>query len=217
MQVTFSPAYDYDNDGCYAVAAISPDGTINEGLEDSGAINGNCHDLADLDRQQTYSRSKCNNGWCAIAYSSYFEKDQNVHGGGGSGHRHDWEDVISWVDQSSNQVEFVCFSKHGGITVSPRSALFFDGTHPKAVYHKDIGTHFFRPANANDEPPENQKKQWVRPPIVDFDSWADTGLRDKLMTADFGSATLKITNDRFSGLLSQCKGELPNVPLDPNA
>ena len=28
---SFSPAYDYDTDGCYAVSAISPDGRINGG------------------------------------------------------------------------------------------------------------------------------------------------------------------------------------------
>jgi hypothetical protein len=219
MQQAFSPAYDYDTDGCYAVAAIAPDGTINEGLNNTGAVNGNCHDAPDLDRSQTYSRSKCNNGWCAIAYASYFEKDQNVNGPGNSGHRHDWEHVVSYVNQNSNQVEFVCFTKHSGITVSSRNDLRFDGTHPKAVYHKDgaFNTHFFRAANDNDEPPENDKHVWLYPPLIDYDSWPSTELRDKLFSADFGDATLKITDDRFNGLLSQCKTELPNVGLDPNA
>src|SRR5688572_3245886 len=51
---SFSPAYDYDGDGCYPVAAISPTGTLNPGLNTTGAVNGNCHDQSDLDNSQTY-------------------------------------------------------------------------------------------------------------------------------------------------------------------
>ena len=65
-------------DGCYATPAIGPDGTLAPGLNTSGAINGSCRDQSDLDNSQTYARSKCNNGWCAIVYASYFEKDQAV-------------------------------------------------------------------------------------------------------------------------------------------
>ena len=60
---SFSPAYDYDTDGCYATPAIGPDGTLNPGLNPSGAVNGSCHDSWDLENSQTYARSKCNNGW----------------------------------------------------------------------------------------------------------------------------------------------------------
>lgn len=42
--------------------------------------NGNCRDRSDLDNSQTYSREKCNNGWCAVMYASYFEKDQTMDG-----------------------------------------------------------------------------------------------------------------------------------------
>ncbi|WP_407900917.1 NPP1 family protein [Scytonema sp. NUACC26] len=30
-----------------------------------GDVNGNCRDESDLDNTNAYSRSKCNNGWCA--------------------------------------------------------------------------------------------------------------------------------------------------------
>src|SRR3712207_5005007 len=63
---SFSPAYDYDGDGCYATPAIGADGTLNPGLNPSGAVNGNCRDQSDLDNSQTYARTKCNNGWCAV-------------------------------------------------------------------------------------------------------------------------------------------------------
>ena len=57
---SFSPAYDYDTDGCYATPAIGADGTLNPGLNPTGAVNGNCRDQSDLDNSQTYARSKCN-------------------------------------------------------------------------------------------------------------------------------------------------------------
>lgn len=213
-EASFSPAYDYDTDGCYAVAAISPDGTINPGLNTTGAINGSCRDQSDLDRSQTYARSKCNNGWCAIVYASYFEKDQAVHGSGLGGHRHDWEHVISWVNQASNQVEFVTTTQHSSQRTYTRSQVRFDGSHPKVVYHKDgASTHFFRLANSNDEPPENHYHNWRQPPIVDWNGWPSIPLRDRLMNANFGSASIKIKDGSFEYLLNASKPA--GIPFNP--
>jgi hypothetical protein len=213
-EASFSPAFDYDTDGCYAVAAISPAGAINGGLKTTGAINGSCRDRSDLDKSQTYARSKCNNGWCAIVYAGYFEKDQAVHGSGLGGHRHDWEHVISWVDQSADRVEFVTTTQHSSQRTYPRSQVRFDGSHPKVVYHKDgASTHFFRLANSNDEPPENHYHDWRHPPIVDWNGWPSTGLRDKLMTAGFGSASIKIKDGSFEYLLAAAKPA--GIPFDP--
>ena len=116
---SFSPAYDYDTDGCYATPAIGQDGTLNPGLNPTGAVNGNCRDQSDLDNSQTYARTKCNNGWCAIVYASYFEKDQAVPGSSLGGHRHDFEHVISWINQSTNQVEYVTTTQHASQVTYP--------------------------------------------------------------------------------------------------
>jgi hypothetical protein len=212
---TFSPAYDYDTDGCYAVPAIGPDGTLNPGLNTTGAVNGSCRDQSDLDNSQTYSRQKCNNGWCAIVYASYFEKDQTLNGC--CGHRHDFEHVISWVNQGTNQVEYVSTTVHSGVTTYPRAQVRFDGTHPKVVYNKDgcCNTHFFRLANANDEPPENHYHDWRYPPIVGWDGWPTTALRDTLMNADFGAATIKTKDGRFEDLLTA--SEPSGIPFVPTA
>jgi hypothetical protein len=212
---SFSPAYDYDADGCYAIAAISADGTINPGLDPSGDVNGSCRDQSDLDVSQTYSRSKCNNGWCAIAYASYFEKDQAIAGSSLGGHRHDWEHVVSWVDQATNQVEFVTTSQHTDLVTYPRSSVQFDGTHPKVVYHKDgISTHYFRLANSGDEPPENHYHDWRYPPIVDWNGWPSSELREKLINADFGSAALAIKDGSFESVLER---SLPTgIPFNPH-
>ncbi|OON78884.1 NPP1 family protein [Streptomyces tsukubensis] len=213
LEQTFQPAFDYDGDGCYPTPAIGPDGTLAPGLKLGGDVNGNCRDLSDLDNTNAYSREKCDNGWCAVMYGLYFEKDQAALGGGSAGHRHDWEHVVVWV--RDNQVEYVSTSQHGGFAVHPRSEMLFEGTHAKVVYHKDgVSTHCFRAANGNDDPPENHKGTWQYPTLVGWEGYP-AGLRDKLTQADFGSATLGIKDDQFASHLSKALPE--GVPFDPNA
>ncbi|MFF1547078.1 NPP1 family protein [Streptomyces sp. NPDC058291] len=212
-ELTYQPAFDYDTDGCYSTPAIGPDGTVNGGLKPSGALNGNCHDASDLDNTNSYSRYKCNNGWCAYMYSLYFEKDQAVAGSGIGGHRNDWEHVVVWVQ--NGQVQYVSTSNHGSFTVHAASTVRFEGTHAKAVYHKDgIRTHCFRIANSNDEPPENAKHTWQYPPLVGWNGYAP-GLRDKLSAYDFGSANFGLKDASFAGNLSSAKPS--GIPFDPNA
>lgn len=209
----YQPAYDYDTDGCYATPAISADGTLAPGLDLGGDVNGSCRDDSDLGNTNTYAREKCNNGWCGIVYASYFEKDQVSHGGGSLGHRHDWEHVVVWV--KDGQPEYVATSNHGGFTVHNRADIPFEGTHPKVVYHKDgISTHCFRAANGNDEPPENHRGQWQYPALVGWDGYPD-GIRDRLVQADFGSATLGIRDDTFASHLASAKPA--DIPFDPDA
>ncbi len=207
----FQPAFDYDEDGCYSTPAIGPDGTVAPGLKNSGALNGNCHDESDLDNTNSYARSKCNNGWCAHLYDLYFEKDQAVPGVDCCGHRHDIEHVVVWVNQ--DQVEFVSTSAHGDYSTKPASAVAFEGgTHAKIVYHKDGGgTHAFRLASGG-EAPENHKKAWQYPALVSFDNFPQ-GIRDKLVGADFGSASLAIKDGAFASNLEEAKPE--GIPFDP--
>ncbi|MGP3979619.1 NPP1 family protein [Streptomyces sp. KR80] len=214
LEQTFSPAYDYDKDGCYATAAIDSNGTLNPGLKLGGDVNGRCRDKVQLDNSNTYSRAKCNNGWCAIMYASYFEKDQATLGPGAIGHRHDWEHVVAWVN--NNEVQYVSSSQHSGWKWYPRSQVRFDGSHPKVVYHKDgASTHFFRLANNNDEPPENHTGGWFFPRLVGWDDGYPSGLRDKLMNANFGAATIKISEGRFNDALAAAKPA--DIPFNPYA
>ena len=206
LERTWQPAYDYDTDGCYPTPAIGPDGTVNGGLSPTGSLSGECHDTSDLDNTNGYSRYKCNNGWCAIAYGLYFEKDQALANSSVGGHRHDWEHVISWINQSANRVDYVSTTQHSSFQTYPSAQVRFDGSHPKVVYHKDgLSTHFFRLANTGDEPPENHYHNWRYPPIVDWTGWPSTTLRDRLMSANFGSASIKIKDGDFEYLLNLTK------------
>lgn len=212
LEQSFSPAYDYDGDGCYATAAIGADGTLNPGLGLGGDVNGHCHDYAQLANANTYSREKCNNGWCAVMYASYFEKDQATYGPLAIGHRHDWEHVIVWIQ--NNQVQYVSVSQHSSYQVAAASAIRFDGTHPKIVYHKDgASTHDFRFANSNDDPPENATGGWFFPRLVGWNGYP-AGYRDKLMNADFGDATIKIKDGSFESNLAYAKPS--GIAFDPN-
>lgn len=213
LDQTFSPAYDYDGDGCYTTAAIGADGALNPGLKLGGDVNGKCHDHAQLANANTYSRAKCNNGWCAVMYASYFEKDQITLGPGALGHTHDWEHVIVWIN--NNEVQYVSVSQHNTYQVAARSAIRFDGTHPKIVYHKDgISSHCFRFAGSNDDPAENATGNWFYPHLVGWDGYP-AGYRDKLMSADFGSATIKIDDGDFQWALDYASPE--GIPFDPYA
>ncbi|UUN30605.1 NPP1 family protein [Streptomyces sp. FIT100] len=213
MEQTFQPALDYDTDGCYATPAIGPDGTLNPGLNPSGALNGQCRDASDLDNTNAYARSKCNNGWCAVLYGLYFEKDQALSGTSLGGHRHDWEHIVVWVQ--NDQAQYVSTSNHGDFTVHSRDQIRWDGSHAKIVYHKDgISTHCFRAATANDEPPENHQGVWQYPDLVGWNGYP-AGLRDKLSQADFGSAHFGLKDGSFNSHLAEAKPS--GIPFDPNA
>lgn len=204
LEVRLQPLLDFDKDGCYNTAAIDPSGRTNPGKAATGTPEGKCRDRAQLDNSNTYSRKRCNNGYCAIMYEYYFEKDQAALGTYGSGHRHDWENIV--VFSKGNQVVRVapsCHGKYDHATNSfPRNDL-----HPLIVYHKDgAGTHCFRVANNNDVAhPENHFGQFYRSPLVGWNNWPNNGLRDKMLNAWKGGIGPKL-DDEFSGALRAAAG-----------
>ncbi len=83
------------------------------------------------------------------------------------------------------------------------------------MYHKDgIGTHCFRPANSNDEPPENHYHAWQFPALVGWNGYP-AGVREKLSQADFGSAHFGLRDDNFASHLAKAKPS--GITFDPNA
>lgn len=209
----WQPALDFDTDGCYATPAVGPDGSVNPGLNNSGALDGSCRDQSDLDNTNVYSRAACDNGWCAYLYGYYFEKDQAVAGWDCCGHRHDWEHIVVWV--RDGRAEHVSVSQHSGWEKRPASGVQWHGDHPKVVYHKDgVGTHCFRFASTGDEPPENHYGDWRVTGLVGWDDYP-AGVRDALVDADFGGATFKLTDARFAAALDGAKPD--GVQFDASA
>jgi hypothetical protein len=208
----WQPAFDYDTDGCYPTPAIGPDGTVNGGLNTSGALNGNCRDRSDLDNTNSYSRSRCDaSGWCAYMYALYFEKDQVLPGC--CGHRHDLEHVVVWV--RDGEARYVSASAHGDYDTRPADQVLWEGTHAKIVYHKDgASTHAFRFAAGHDDPPENHYGVWQYPDLVGWDHYPP-GIRDILTSADFGSAQLDLRDDRFASALERARPS--GIDFDPYA
>ncbi|MFC4866470.1 NPP1 family protein [Streptomonospora arabica] len=209
---TWQPAFDYDTDGCYPTPAIGADGTVATGLKTSGALNGSCRDGWDLDNTNSYARAKCDpSGWCAHMYALYFEKDQTVHGC--CGHRHDLEHVIVWV--KDDQARYVSASAHGDYDTRAASDIRWEGTHAKIVYHKDgASTHAFRFAADHDDPPENHDGTWQYPDLVSWNNFP-SGIREKLVAADFGSARLALKDGNFEADLE--KAEPSGIEFDPHA
>ncbi|KAJ8575734.1 hypothetical protein ON010_g3481 [Phytophthora cinnamomi] len=88
-------------DECHLYPAVQADGSVSGGLEWSGADDGDCKGSAW--GSQVYARSAWYNNKYAIMYAWYFPKGkgrQHVHKLH-SGHRHEWEFAVVWVDQPS--------------------------------------------------------------------------------------------------------------------
>lgn len=131
---TFQPAVKV-NSGCVPFPAI---GTFiaSAGLRIGGAPNGLCSSSSG----QVYVRHHTfHNGWTGIMYNYYFPKDQFLAGPGG--HRHDWEEVIVWVDPQ-NRARCASLSAHGNYR-APFCNHFQDGTHKAVKYDLDYFTHAF--------------------------------------------------------------------------
>nr|WP_202919462.1 NPP1 family protein [Saccharothrix deserti] len=204
----WQPAFDYDRDGCYPTPAVGRNGVVAPGLNPSGAVDGNCRDRSDLDNTNSYVRSKCNHRWCAHMYALYFEKDQASPLGGG--HRHDFEHVVVWVAQG--RARYVSVSAHGAYTTKASDQAEWSGTHARVVYHKGV-THSFRFAESG-ERPENHYGAWQYPTLVDWNGFPP-GIRQKLVSTDFGEATLGIKDGTFARELTKAKPA--RIPLDTTA
>ncbi|KAH7109740.1 necrosis inducing protein-domain-containing protein, partial [Dactylonectria estremocensis] len=206
-QKKWQPAMDFDTDGCYNVPAIGKDGTVSPGLKAWMQYDfaKDCRDESDLDNNNVYVRTRCNNGWCAFLYDYYFEKDVGSPGviGPAGGHTHDWEHIAVFVQNGEAKV--VAVSKHGDYETRWATDLRWQDTHPKVVYNKDGGsTHAFRFANEEDDSIENHKGVWFFGALVDYYGMP-IDIRDKLMSYDFGSASIGISDANFKSNLDKAR------------
>ncbi|KAI5928458.1 NPP1-domain-containing protein [Camillea tinctor] len=217
---TFQPAMDFDTDGCYNTPAIDAAGNVAPGLDhDNTGLSEGCRDPSDLVNNNVYSRARCNHGWCAYLYDYYFEKDVAIaHFPLDLGHRHDWEHIAVFAQDGVAKV--VAVSQHGEYEVRDAADVRWDGEgskHPKIVYHKDgLGTHNFRFANAADDAIENATGEWFYGPLVSYNGFPSTAVRDKLMSWDFGDANVALKDSSFPGQLERARGDKVDAAFDSN-
>lgn len=147
-------------------------------------------------------------------YEYYFEKDQAVAGSFLGGHKHDWENIV--VFSKDDDVVRIAPSCHGGYDHATNE-FPHDDTHALLVYHKDgAGTHCFRLANDDDQSkPENFSGEFYRSPLLGWNSWSDTALKDKMLQTWNGGIGPKL-DDEFGDSLKEAAGdEFPE--FDPYA
>lgn len=196
--------FDFDTDSAYPSPAISKTGEVSGGLKATGDITGGCRDPIQLERSNTYHRmASIRKGDVTFAvhmYALYFLKDQwapvNPLGFvGQAGHRHDWEYTLVWT--RNGQVTHASCSAHGDLSTKPST-----DTPVKMVYHKDgLATHSFRYADPGEQP-ENHRKQWITPTLVDWytmkgDGVSNEQLRRSLNEHSFGEANCPVNDSNY--------------------
>ena len=89
-----------------------------------------------------------------------------------------------------------------------------DSNHAKMVYHKDgASTHCFRFANQDDDKVENHTGQWFYGGLIDYyTGFPNESVRNKLVSADFGSAVIGFKDSGFEGNLIKAR---PNDQYAP--
>lgn len=128
-------------------------------------------------------------------YAWYFPKDQLVQNVGTGAHRHDWEDVVIWIDDPETtdnpQVLGGGASGHGEFKITA-------GALPGG---ESAQVEYFAQA------PTNHELQFTDTPgtplqIIDWDAMPEA-MRLGLQDADFGSAIVPFKDGRFIGDLDK--------------
>ena len=122
------------------------------------------------------------------------------------GHRHDWEHIVVFVQ--GDAVKVVAASAHGDYDTKDAQDVRFEGDRAKIVYHKDGGsTHAFRFASAKDDGIENARGVWFRGVLVGWNGFPNTGVRDKLVAADFGHASFALKDGNFKKQIDYARND----------
>ncbi|CZT14078.1 uncharacterized protein RCC_00053 [Ramularia collo-cygni] len=205
----FQPLTDFDTDGCYYTSAIDSSGRTNPGLpvQSGTPVAGECREASRLQNNNVYSRKRCNNGWCAIMYEYYFERDVTgfeFAGSVTSGHRHDWENIVIFTQ--NNVVKRIAPSCHGKYEQAMNTpGPLVGGDRAKLVFNKDgPATHCWRFANGDDDArQENYTGRWFLGNLVGYNNWPSLDLRQKLFDAFHGGIAPKLWdfNDAFTNNL----------------
>ncbi|GMF36656.1 unnamed protein product [Phytophthora lilii] len=137
---------------------------------------------------QVYGRSAWYNGVSTIMYSWYFPKDQPQDF---TGHRHDWEHVIVWIDNPKNESPKILAmtpSAHVGYsTYAPPPVDMVDGTSCKV----DTSSWLFIDHHLEGTSTAGQTQD-----LIMWDDMTDVA-RNALNTTDFGRANVPMNDYNF--------------------
>lgn len=215
----WQPVLDWDKDTCYHTAAIDPNGNTNPGLETTPQV-GPCRQADRLSHCNAYSRERCNHGWCVYMYGYYSEMDNDAWANA-YGHRHDWEHAMVWI--RGDAPWSVMWSAHGDCKscckkanslgcanylssdsdADPREVRWEGDTHPKLVaHHGGARTGSLRLAKGDDDNIENDFGRWFTCHLQSREKMNDW-IGHKLMTTDFGSAHIDLTDEKFPEVLEK--------------
>lgn len=115
-------------------------------------------------------------------------KDQLANGVSAGAHRHDWENVVIWIDNPANaspQILGASASGHGNYKKTTTPQL--QGTRPKVEYFAEF------PTNHELQFTDTLGKDY---PMVDWSSLTQAA-RDALENTDFGSANVPFKDANF--------------------
>lgn len=184
----FMPWIDIEH-GCDYQPAINSDGEVSAGLKTRGRSNGGCERMTG----QVYARSAdFPDGTTAIMYAYYFAKDHALWGGIG-GHRHDWENVIVWIDQDRNVIG-AAYSAHGDYSTT--TTPFMIGTHVVVRYAASGTTHSFFESDATTGISQEN--------LVSFDNLSEL-VRSNLIHNDWGHAVFPLKDRSFNGYIEESR------------
>ncbi|POM70624.1 NPP1-like protein [Phytophthora palmivora] len=127
--------------GCHPYPAVNAAGETSAGLKGSGKPNGDCE--GSPLGSQVYSRSVWNADKWAIMYAWYFPKDVSTAGRFDSGVRHDWVNVVVWLDNPALENPTILatsastFGNGYVISKPPKPSDIIGGVTPKLRYDVD--------------------------------------------------------------------------------
>lgn len=155
------------------------------GLQDTGSSEGGCRDP---NKGQIYTRGAWYKGRFGIMYAYYFPKDAPISGNVAGGHRHDWENLVVWIDNPANanpRILGAAASAHGKYEKSANPPRV--GNSIKVEYY----TRF----------PLNHALQFTETPgrsyyLSDWNAMGATE-RNALTQASFGAANVPFKDDSF--------------------
>ncbi|GAB7329382.1 hypothetical protein MBLNU13_g01167t1 [Cladosporium sp. NU13] len=139
---------------------------------------------------QTYARGGWYQGRYAIMYAFYMQKDQISDGGANGGHRHDWENVVIWIDNPANanpRVFGAAASGHGGYKKTTGVPQMRNGQRLQVEYFTNF--------------PTNHELQFKTSPGGDMDMIDYATVNDAVKKAldgyDWGSAACPLNAANF--------------------